>query len=269
MRYNLLNELKYKVFVTFLAIVINFQIGVAQTTKVTKTNKVTEKNTGSNALAIGLTTNRVFGISAQSMFSSDENVTSVGGSFNGAQPGIEFRYTYNLDEAGDFRFPIGVNYEFFSSRELIPVPPVIEVKLQHNLEIISPYFGLEYRLFKIPRANAYVYGAIDFKATLISNVKYTNIIENLKFPEETTSNSVGKENTTRYGMVYRIGVEGEISDNYEINASAGLNVLNFIGKNGNRGELLTPIPRDIPVSTENQESVVYGLYLSILLQYRF
>ena len=248
---------------------VTFNINKLKSQVKTKSKPAVEKNLGKNAFAIGLTTNRVFGISAQSMFSADENVTSVGGSFNGAQPGIEFRYTYDLDDEGNFRLPIGLNYEFYSSREKIPVPPVIEVKLQHNLEILSPYFGLEYRFFKLPRARAYVYGAVDFRATMVNNIVYTNIIENLRDPNETVSNSVGKENATRYGLNYRVGVEGEISDNYEINASAGLNVLNLIGKDGNRGELLTPIPRNIPVSTENEESVVYGLYVSILLQYRF
>lgn len=267
MKPNLQNKYIFKLY--YLVLLLAFAPNSIFSQSKTKTVSVVEKNLGRNAIAAGITTNRVFGISAQSMFSFDENVTSVGGSFNGAQPGIEFRYTYDLDENGDFRFPIGLNYEFFSSREKIPVPPVIEVKLQHNLEIISPYVGLEYRFFKLPRARAYVYGGIDFRAAMVNNVLYTNIIENLRDPEETVSNSVGKENATRYGVNYRIGVEGEISNNYEINASAGLNVMNIFGKDGNRGELLTPIPRNIPVSTENQESIVYGLYVSILLQYRF
>lgn len=238
-------------------------------TTTAKKKKVLEKPEGNNAIAIGLTTNSVFGISSQSIYSFNANTTDVGGSFKGAQPGIELRYTYSLDEEDNFRIPIGVGYEFFSAREKIPLPPYIEVKLRHDLNIISPYAGFEYKFFKLPKAKAYVYGGVDFKAFFIKNAEYQNIIENLRDPEETYTVKAGKEDAARFGMTYRIGVEGALYENYEINTSIGLNVLNIAGKDAQRGELLTPIPRSYPISTENRERTVYGFYVSILLQYRF
>lgn len=256
----------YKYFTIILLIVLNYNSLFTQSK--TKSYRAVEKNIGKNAIALGLSTNRVFGISAESMYSTDDNV-ATNGSFNGAQPGIDFRYTMDLDEEGSFRMPIGLNYEFFSARERIPISRILDIKLEHTLNIISPYIGLEYRFFKLPKARAYLYGGFDLKASFISNAKYTQSVFNISTQENESQGSASKENATRFGTTYRIGIEGEISDNYEINVSSGLNVLNLIGKDGNRGELLTPIPRSSPISTENQESVVYGLFFSILLQYRF
>lgn len=256
-----------KISLIILALIYSLNLQ-AQITK--KPVVIKEKSAGANAFALGITTNQVYGISAQSMFSFDENVTEVGGSFNGSQPGIEARFTYNLDEDGSFRLPVGLNYEFYSSRELLPLTnTVLDVKLQHNLEIISPYVGLEYRFFKLPKANAYIYGGIDMRAVYITNIMYRSIIEDRITGRRELDNSAAKDDALRYGINYRIGLEGEIYENYEINASVGLNVVNLIGKDGNRGELLTPIPRSLPISTENKETLVYSLYLSILAQYRF
>lgn len=256
----------HKYFIILLLVLLNYNNLFTQSK--TKINKTVDKNEGKNAIAIGLSTNRVFGISAESMYSTDD-AAATNGSFNGAQPGMDLRYTMDIDEEGSFRIPIGFNYEFFSARERIPISRILDIKLEHTLNIISPYVGVEYRFFKLPKARAYVYGGFDLKASFITNAKYTQSVNNINTGQNESQGTASKENAMRFGTTYRIGIEGEISDNYEINVSSGLNVLNLIGKDGNRGELLTPIPRSSPISSENQESIVYGLFFSILLQYRF
>ena len=71
-----------------------------------------------------------------------------------------------------------------------------------------------------------------------------------------------KDDAMRIGALLKLGVEGRLRDNFYINAGGAIGFMNIIGKNNNRGELLTPI-----AMFETQESNILSLQVFILIQY--
>ena len=72
-----------------------------------------------------------------------------------------------------------------------------------------------------------------------------------------------KPSTFRLGGALKLGIVGEIFDPWYLNTSIGIGVVNFVGKEDSRGELLTPSRR-----YENIESPLNLLLFTLLIQYR-
>jgi len=72
-----------------------------------------------------------------------------------------------------------------------------------------------------------------------------------------------KENTSRIGPIIRIGMEGNISEDFYYNFSGGMHFINLIGRDNNRRELFTPT-KDF----EKRENFVPLLHFSFMIQYK-
>lgn len=189
----------------------------------------------------------------------------IGGSFKGAMPGIDLRATFQLDDDGFWRMPVGVDMTFFSARERLPITTKLTDRFENNANIYAPYVGLNYTLIQIPKARASFYLGVEARASIIDGPEFRFIRTYDLLPEQSFDiTEHNKENTVRLGGLLKLGLEGELVDNYVINSSIGYGVLNTFMRDNARGELLTP-RKDF----ETQESYLQGIFFTIMVQYKF
>lgn len=220
------------------------------------------------SIAVGLSTTQIMGDNAGRLPlqpSGEVEPYVFGGGFLGAQPGIEFRITVPLDEERRWRVPFGLDYQFYSAKDRMPVGSSIVDYRDHSLQVITPYAGLSYVLqdFRFLKAKTYV--SLEFRAAMINNVKSIWREDYLYFEDlDTTIVYRTKPETTRLGGVLKFGVEGKLFDPIQLNANVGLSLMNIVGRDENRRELLTPFRL-----FEVKESFVLNLNFSLLFQYTF
>jgi len=189
----------------------------------------------------------------------------IGGSFKGAMPGIDLRATFQLDEDGLWRMPVGLDMTFYSARERLPITTRLTDRFENNANIYAPYIGLNYTVLQIPKARASFYFGLEARASIIDGPAFRFIRTYDLIPEQSFDiTEHNKENTVRLGGLVKFGLEGELVDNYMINSSVGYGVLNTFLRDNARGELLTP-RKDF----ETRESYLQGIFFTVMLQYRF
>lgn len=228
------------------------------------------------SIGLAFTTSKILGdnpaISTIAPFGSpDVGSSVVGGSFNGAMPGVELKAQYKLDDIGDWRLVGGVNYSFYSARERIPTGNVTN-RLTHNLNILSPLLGINYTVFRFPLAMSSVYAGVELRYNYIHQTNFKHIIENEINGESTLRSEYSKGNTGRFGSLIKLGLEGELYENYMINVSWGYDMLNLIGRDETRGQLLTPFKSNVLAynkESEMNEQLTNNFYFSLMIQYRF
>ncbi|MCE5304324.1 hypothetical protein LLG34_01285 [bacterium] len=223
------------------------------------------KNT---SFALGLSTSQILGNNPAGkpiVSTGDADPAVIGGGFFGAQPGIDFRVTIPIDKELRWRIPIGLDYQFFSAKERIPTGKNLEVRLRHSLTNVSPYVGVSYVLQNLEMIKAKTYASLEARASFINNINYEREHDYLNSNDlDTTLHEITKSNATRYGGLMRVGVESYLFYPIQINASVGLSVMNLLGRDNARHELLTPTN-----FMEVQESFIWNLNFSIMFQYTF
>ena len=219
------------------------------------------------SFAIGLSTTQVLGKNPAGkpiVPSSDADPAISGGGFLGAQPGIDFRITVPIDQDQRWRIPVGIDYQFFSAKERAPRTN-LEIRISHSMSIITPYMGVSYVIQNLEMIKAKTYASLEARASIISNIDYQFTYDYLRSNEfDTTFAPKIKGNTTRYGGILRLGVESFLFDPLQINASVGLSIMNLLGRDNSRYELLTPT-----TFMEVKESYIWNLNFSIMFQYTF
>lgn len=218
--------------------------------------------------AIGISTVKILGDNpgALPILQTDTTKEAItGGSFDGAQPGVDFRLTYTLDDDKTFRIPFGMDYSFYEANERIPASQFVTIKLTHSLETASIYTGFHAVFLRFPLADAKAYAGLEARGTLIHNAKYR--YREVYATDGTANKDItieSKKDAWRFGGLMRIGIEGEINKSLQINTSAAFAILNLLGRDNKRGELLTPF-----ATFESEESIVYNFHFSLLIQYKF
>ena len=218
------------------------------------------------SIAVGLSTTQILGnnpgkLSIQPSPTVEPFV--FGGGFLGAQPGLELRVTVPIDEEMRWRIPFGIDYQFYSAKERIPVGPYIEDHWVHDFKAITPYIGLSYVMQDLNFIKSKTYVSLEFRAASISNIVSTWEENYAFFPDlDTLIVNRTKPNATRIGALIRAGVEGKLFDPIKLNASVGLSLMNIMGRDDERRELLTPFK-----IFETKESLVWNLNFSFLFQY--
>ena len=223
------------------------------------------KNT---SVAIGLSTSQLINDNpaAKSIqpSSSDEPIV-FGGGFVGAQPGLEVRITTPFTEDERWRIPYGIDYQFYSAKERIPIGRNIEDKRFHSMQIITPFIGVNYVLQDLVYLKAKTYVSAELRLAMINNI-VNRLEENYFFLDQfdTTINYATKGNATRLGGIVRVGVEATLFEPLELNASVGVSLMNAAFRDDARRELLTPFK-----IFETQERFLWNLNFSLLFQYTF
>jgi hypothetical protein len=216
-------------------------------------------------IATGLTTTSIMGDNPAKLPMipmTDEEDAVTGGALKHAQPGIELRFTFPVDMTETMSIPLSLDYTFFTGRERINTSQFIVDIWTHSLNIFSISTGLHYVFYKMDFANAKMYGGLEARLSFIHNIDTRaerDYLENL-LPDETWI-VPPKESATRFGGNLRLGVEGKLHKSLYVNTGAAFSVVNLIGKDDSRGELLTPIK-----FLEVKESTLSSFHVFILLQ---
>ncbi|MDT3739743.1 MAG: hypothetical protein RO257_09600 [Candidatus Kapabacteria bacterium] len=193
--------------------------------------------------------------------STDEDAFT-GGSFKYTQPGIQARLTFPINNYEDFRFISTFEYTFFVGRERFGYDNVT-VLFSNKLNLMSFGFGLEYVWANLDFANAKLYTGVDVKANYIYKIysdRYIKYLDNYIEPDLLIYDA--KEDALRFGGNIKLGVEGRLRQNFHVNTGFSLGLVNLIGRDDSRGELMTP-----STDFENHESFLPVLQVFVLVQY--
>jgi len=218
-------------------------------------------------LAAGLFTTQIIGNNPAKLpmiATSDTDEAVTGGSFPDAQPGIELRLTFPIDDKDNLRIPFNIDYSFFRGKERINYNRNIIDYFSHTLNVLGINTGLHYVFLYVPFARAKVYTGLEVRMSFVHNIDvewFRDYVNNDVFKDELYK-IPPKENAFRLGGTFKLGVDGRLKDNLFINTGFGIGITNLIGKNDTRGELFTPITLQ-----ETGESNVINFHVFILIQY--
>lgn len=192
---------------------------------------------------------------------------SFGGGFDGPQPGMELLFEFPVDENNNFVIPLGIDYTFYRGLQRIPQTYYVIQDIENSVDVSSISLGLNYAVKKYNIANAKIYVGIEVKSSFIGKNVFTieTNYHDLDSVEIWTSSL--KESCVRIGGSLKLGLEGEIAPNWYVSIHGTLGIVNLIGRDDTRGELLTPYKKT-QFSIENQESLLYTLQYAFLIQYR-
>lgn len=222
-------------------------------------------------IALGLSTVKLMGDdkggNGKRIFPVPGSDEMFGGSFDQSQPGIELRLTFPIDDDQKFRFPVGIDYQFYSAKEVAADYAYYE-KLHHSLNVLSVYFGVHWAFVEFPLADAIGYIGLEARTSYLHRISlvWERIWRNPEIPTEHhafTLKERGKDDTFRFGGLLRIGIEGDLIDRFQINPSFGFSIMNLLNRNNERGELLTSFNL-----FDVRESFVFNYHVSILIQYK-
>ncbi len=224
-------------------------------------------------LGIGMSTSTLLGngpnTRSMNPLVNQETSDLLGGSFKGAQPGVDIRFTYQLDDNGLFRMPLGIDMSFYDAIDKYPISKYIKDRYENSSMIIAPYLALNYHFIKLEKAMASAYISFEVKANILSESSFrlTRTYDNT--PTENFDSTLHyKKSTLRIGTSLKLGVEGELAEDYLINISGGVGILNALLRDPNRGELLTPRIGGV-TTKETSETIAFNFSFLIMLQYKF
>jgi hypothetical protein len=188
----------------------------------------------------------------------------IGGGFTGPQTGFGLLLTMIPDEKENFRIPIGFDYYLYNAAQRVPYTRNITYQFHHDINVYNLNLGLNYVLLRLSLAEAKILTGIEARTSFISGQDFNTAIEDRTV---TTPDKIirqpAKANTVRLGGALRLGIEGHIYEQWYLNINYGIGVMNLLGNDNSRGELLTP-----KIDPEKTENKVWNFLFSFLLQYR-
>jgi hypothetical protein len=186
-----------------------------------------------------------------------------GGSFKTPQACFSFQVNVGLDDENKFIVPIGFEYVYFNALERIPAATQLTVYLRHSISVPTFYTGFQYQFMKFPLANVKAYAGLEARASFVQEGVFYRRFYYHALDSSFIYESKTKDAATRFGAVVRLGFQGEVIDPWFVNFSAAYGVMNLLGRDDKRGELLTPL-----TNFETKESLVFNFHLALLIQYR-
>jgi hypothetical protein len=202
-------------------------------------------------------------------------VFQIGGGYNASQSGIQMRVNFKLDDRNRFEIPVGFDYHFFTSKELLQAL-TYKTRAENSVHIPSFSVGLNYTILYMPPANAKFYVGAEARASYITNQEAHYSTVGIRVAGQPVSmiddvhHYYTKEDALRFGGLIHLGMSGELEAPIYINARFSVGALNFLGRDGERGELLTPIKRQIENGiTEVSEAIIPVFQFTLSVQYKF
>lgn len=198
------------------------------------------------------------------MVATDDSENAyTGGSFDYSQPGFSLKANIRDDE-NKIRYGIGVDYLLFSGRERINITGGRIVHyLMHDVNILSFGADFNYVLLELDFANAKIYTGIEAKMYYLHNISAQVKEDWLEIDEmDNLITHTPKPNAFRFGGSVKAGIEGRLRKKLYVNTGLAVGLINLLGRDDERGELLTPLRL-----FEDKESYVPTLQVFISLQY--
>ncbi len=219
------------------------------------------------SLTAGLVTTSILGDNPGTwpIVERDVNVNhDIGGSFRGNQPGFGFRLMFPLGNGDKFNVPVGLDYIYYRALEKVPITQKTTLFLRHTVSIPTAALGLNYYLFKFPIANVKAYTGVEARGSFLQEGNFYRRFEYELQDSTRIIDTKAKDAGFRLGALWKLGVEGEFIYPWYVNTGVAFGAVNLVGRDNERGELLTPMK-----SFETKESMVYNFHLYFMIQYKF
>jgi hypothetical protein len=190
-----------------------------------------------------------------------------GGGFSGPQPGIKILFDFPVKNNDRLSVPFGFDYTFFTGLESIPQSYFVTQYISHYIDIATLSLGLRYALLKYQIADAKIFLGLDATSSFISKSNFS-VTTQYKLSDSVEVLSLSQKSAcTRFGGALSFGIEGQIAPSWYVNINGSFGILNLLGRDNSRGELLTPA-KITPFYTENTEQFIYTFHYAFLVQYR-
>ena len=229
-----------------------------------------------NDILFGITTIRIVGPNAAGKPFIDrankDNPSNIfGASYYGPQNGFRLQYSLHLDSLDRIFLPISFDYILFDGRERYPGPSY-EIFLINQSSMPQVNVGFGYNFLKLFKSLLKFYVTADAKFSyLVANSFTKQLVDKSVTPfiESDTVWNV-KNAAFRVGGGLNLGFKAKFSKNIFINMNLGFSVLNILGRNNARGELLTPFKEQKDLQYfENTENYVPTFNICMMLEYKF
>lgn len=195
----------------------------------------------------------------------DVNINrDIGGSFRGSQPGFGIRFNFPVSKYPNLNIPIGFDYIYYHALEKVPITQKSTLFLRHTVAVPTATMGVNYFLFKFPVANVKAYTGIEARGSFVQEGNFYRRFEFELQDSIKIIDTKSKDAGFRLGALLKFGVEGEFISPWYVNTGIAFGAVNLIGRDNERGELLTPMK-----SFETSESIVYNMHLFFMIQYKF
>lgn len=192
-----------------------------------------------------------------------DSTYQIGGSFDGIETGILIKGETNLDKDGNFMLPFSFEFVWLNAFELVPQRTTKDYYSHYvNLQKIST--GLNYFFYTFPLQNVKPFIGFECKGVFINSQEMERKIVFTQTNTSKVMNATTKDPVFRLGAEIKGGFRGEITENFYLNFSGGIEWINLIGRDDARGELLTPFP-----GADNKESIVPNYHITFLVEYKF
>ena len=197
----------------------------------------------------------------------------IGGSFDGLESGIHFSFVTNLTKSSELMLPFSFEYNWLSSGEILYPTPVTEWLMQHSIDVQKIGTGLQWQFYTFPFKDVKAYMETDIKMIFINNQKISKTAYETNSDgskSSTVTSFVPKETAIRFGAEYKLGFRGQLTKNFFINSFLGIELMNILGRDNNRGELLTPFGSltQNPKRFESKEQYVPNLDFVLMIEYK-
>ncbi len=194
----------------------------------------------------------------------------LGGSFDGLESGFHLSVMTNLNESSSLLLPISFEYDWLTAAEQMYQTSRTKLQVKHSIDIQKLGIGLQWQFLTFPFKDVKGYMEADLKVIFINNQEYRYVISELETDGTITSN-LGpynpKETAVRFGAEYKLGFRGQLTKNFFINSFLGIELLNVLGRNDDRGELLTPWGslKQMQERSESKEQYVPNLHFVLIV----
>lgn len=164
----------------------------------------------------------------------------IGGGYFGPQSGFSVNANISLTEDGIFKIPISFEYSFFRAGQTIVPSTYVWQRLRHETDLTTFSLGCNYSFFHIPLAQARLYTGVNARLNYIHSDNFY-LIDDYQDPTrpDILKQQENKSDVLRLGGELLLGIEGYIYDDIYLNINVGYEVLNLLGRDDERGELLT------------------------------
>jgi hypothetical protein len=204
------------------------------------------------------------------VYETIDGASLYGGSFDQSQNGLRIEAIFPMDKIGRFELPFGAEYNFFMGRERQPISDDgSDIKFKHDIDIATITLGLNYAFYRFNPLNskAKFYVGLDTRTAFIFNAHYESKIKYVVHDSIETIAFDTKESAVRFGGTINIGLNGMLFEPVSVDFKAGLGILNLVGKNDERGELLTPRKKTADY-IETKESTIFTFNFAMIFQVR-
>jgi len=155
---------------------------------------------------------------------------------------------------------------FLKSLEKMPTSANSYLFAKHYISLFDIFLGYHYAFWDMKWQNAKLYIGPEVMLNMMLNNKFDGGTKYLSSntPAINTMISTKKDFATRIGGRIRLGVEGQIRDNWYVNSSFAIGIYNLLLRNSKTGELLNSKNE---YETKEQLQAFYNFNVGI--QYKF